>query len=283
MKTWHLIVDEEPGKGSYNMAVDEFLFSSLTDVPETFVRFYQWRRPTASLGYTQKVENVIDLEYCRMNGIDVVRRITGGKLVLHHQEVTYSVCSSDVETFTPTLAGSYRLISSGLMRGLEMMGLKPSPAERAPAFYAKGNLPCFSHAARDEVELGGKKIIGSAQKRSGSKFLQHGSIPVAHDPNLLKAVSLLKAVDADVRMTSLNEALGRPVETGWAVGKLVAGLEEFFGVRFERLSFEPAETEKILSLQRDKYERDEWTIKKAAPEETGFGLTPRLKADHRTP
>jgi len=260
MKTWRLIVDAEPRKGSLNMAVDEFLFSGLTGEPATFLRFYQWKRPTASLGATQKTERVVDLEFCRRNGIDVVRRITGGKLVLHHQEVTYSVCSSDIGTFTSTLAGSYQLISLALMRGLEIMGLKATPAEKAPAFYAKSDLPCFSHAARDEIEFGGKKIIGSAQKRIGTRFLQHGSIPLVHDAQLLGAVSLLEGPASDVRMTSLSEALGRPVDAGWAVEKFVAGFEEFFGIRFAPLPFGAGDLEKIAALQKGKYESDEWTL-----------------------
>ena len=95
MKTWALIVDESPLPGSWNMAVDDYLFRSLGEEPQTTVRFYSWLKPTASLGYSQKVERVLDLEYCKQNGIDVVRRITGGKMVLHFRELTYSVRSSE--------------------------------------------------------------------------------------------------------------------------------------------------------------------------------------------
>jgi lipoyl(octanoyl) transferase len=259
MNTWHLILDAEPLKGSFNMAVDEFLFRSLVGGLRTCVRFYQWERPTASLGYSQKTENVIDLEFCRRNGIDVVRRITGGKLVLHHREITYSVCSSDTGTFTGTLAGSYKLISLALARGLHRMGLEASLAEKSPPFYAKGDLPCFSHPARDEIEVNGKKIAGSAQKRIGTKFLQHGSIPLAHDEDLLKAVSRLGENPAEIRMTSLSEALGRPVDFGWAVSRLVEGFEDFFGVRFDALKMMGADKKRIDDIRTGKYEADDWT------------------------
>lgn len=262
MKEWKLIIEPKPLRGSLNMAVDEFLFQSLTGEPLTFVRFYQWERPTASMGCMQKIEKVIDLDFCQRNGIDVVRRITGGKLVLHHQEITYSVCSSDDETFSKTLPGSYKLISQALMAGLEKMGIEPSSADQAPPFYAKSDLPCFSHPAQDEIEVNGKKIIGSAQKRTGTEFLQHGSIPLAHDEDLLKAVSLLKESPAEIRMTSLSEVLGRTVDFGWAVERLVEGFEEFFRVRFGSLKFMSADQEKILEIQRQKYGNDDWTLRR---------------------
>jgi lipoate-protein ligase A len=261
MKEWKLLIEPKPLRGSLNMAVDEFLFQSLTDEPLTFIRFYQWERPTASMGRTQKIEKVIDLDFCQKNGIDVVRRITGGKLVLHHQEITYSVCSSNDETFSKTLAGSYKRISQALMAGLEKMGIEPSSADQAPPFYAKSDLPCFSHPAQDEIEVNGKKIIGSAQKRTGTKFLQHGSIPLAHDEDLLKAVSLLKEGPAEIRMTSLSGVLGRTVDFGWAVEQLVEGFEEFFGVRFGPLKFTSEGREKILEIQRQKYGNDDWTLR----------------------
>ncbi|MDP2915281.1 MAG: lipoate--protein ligase family protein [Candidatus Aminicenantes bacterium] len=261
MKTWHLLIEPAPLTGSLNMAVDDFLFHSAVSTGRTFLRFYQWQRPTASLGATQNVAKVIDLDFCRNHGIDVVRRITGGKLVLHHREITYSICSSDEATFTPTLAGSYKLISRALLRGLEKMGIRPSSAEQAPPFYAKSDLPCFSHPARDEIEVDGKKIIGSAQKRTGSRFLQHGSIPLAHDEGLLKAVSLRGADPAEIRMTSLSEVLGRPVDFAWAVERLAVGFKEFFGVRFEPLAFGAEDLVRIRDIQRSKYDDEEWTLR----------------------
>jgi lipoate-protein ligase A len=260
MKEWFLLIDPIPLKGSLNMAVDEHLFHSLTDESRTFLRFYQWERPTASLGYSQKAENVLDLEFCRANGIEIVRRMTGGKMVLHYQEITYSIASSDQELFTATLGGSYKLISQALMKGLEKMGLRPSPAAKAPSFYARGNLPCFSHPAQDEIEIDGKKIVGSAQKRMGKKFLQHGSIPLRHDSALLKSVSLLGTSPDEIRMTSLSLALGRDVDFHWAVNHLVAGFLDFFVVGFKPLTFTKADWDKLHDLQKNKYENDAWTF-----------------------
>lgn len=260
MKEWQVIVDYTPLKGSLNMAIDEFLFCSLEEKPQTYVRFYQWEKPTVSLGYSQPASKVVDLEYCKSHGIDIVRRITGGKLVLHHREVTYSVCSSDSEIFTPSLANSYRLISQALIRGLEKMGIKPSLSTLPPSSYVKGDAPCFSHPARDEIEVDGKKIIGSAQKRVGSKFIQHGSIPLEHDEQLLKSVSILGKEEGAMRMTSLTQGLGRKVSFEGAVDHFVAGISEYFGITFKPKIFNALEWEVITQIQKGRYENDTWTF-----------------------
>lgn len=260
VKTWGLLIDPAPRSGPANMAVDEFLFSCLEKEPTTTVRFYSWEHPTASLGYSQVAAEALDLEYCRQRGIDVVRRITGGKLVLHWREITYSVASSDTEIFSTTLAESYRLISLGLIRGLEKMGLQARLAGPAPSSYSRGNMPCFSYPARDEIEIDGRKIIGSAQKRVAGRFLQHGSIPLQDDEGLLRRLSTGRDAEAELRRTSISESLGRNVDRDWAVDCLVTGLAEYFGVQFEPLTLEAAAEEAIRLLQKHRYESDAWTL-----------------------
>ena len=260
MKRWDLIIDSAPAVGAWNMAVDEFLFVSLSDRPGTSVRFYQWATPTVSLGCSQDITRVADVEACRARGIDIVRRITGGKLVLHHHEVTYSVCSSETDVFTGTLSESYRLISRGLMAGLARAGIRASLAGPPPQDYVRGSLPCFSHPGLDEVEWEGKKIIGSAQKRVGTKFLQHGSIPLAKDESLLQAVSFLDRTGSGLRMGSLSEAAGRPVDFEAAVADLVSGLAEFFGVEFVPRAFSAQESAAVERIRRGRYADSGWTL-----------------------
>jgi lipoate-protein ligase A len=259
-KIWRFLLEPAPTDGDWNMAVDEYLFRTLLPEPRTAVRFYQWKRPTASLGYGQRPSQVVDLDFCRANGIDVVRRITGGKLVLHFREATYSVVSSDVDTFTATLGGSYQLISRGLLNGLALLGLSAVLADQAPPFYARGTLPCFSHPAQDEVEIEGRKIIGSAQKRIGDRFLQHGSIPLHGDEDLLKAVSFLRRDPSRIRMTSLSEALGRPIEFSETAARLIEGLASFFEVDFEPIVFDSTALSAIEDLRRRKYASEAWTL-----------------------
>ncbi len=259
MKEWKLIVEMTPLGGALNMAIDDFLFQSLGEKPRTFLRFYQWERPTASLGYSQSVEKVLDVEFCQKHGIDIVRRMTGGKLVLHQNEATYSVCSSDEETFTPTLFESYRLISEALMKGLKKMGLKPFLADAPPDSYVRGNQPCFSYPARNEIEVNGKKIVGSAQKRIGIKFIQHGSIPLEEDEDLLRSVSLAEGEENDVRMTSISRELGRKISYEWAVNYLVEGISEYFRIRMKPKTFDKEEKEEIFRIQKKRYEARDWT------------------------
>jgi len=246
------------------MAVDEHLFSELGSKPGTTVRFYSWERPTASLGYSQNVAKVLDLASCRGYGVDVVRRITGGKLVLHWREVTYSVVSSDIEVFSETLAESYRLISLGLIRGLRKMGLQAQLAGSPTASYSKGNMPCFAHPARDEIEIDGRKIVGSAQKRAAGGFLQHGSIPLQDDEGLLSRISLARDQGEPLRRTSISEVLGREVHWRWAVDYLVKGMAEYFGVSFEPLTLNAEDEERIRCIQSRRYENEDWTMR-------GFG------------
>lgn len=263
-KEWYLIVDETPQKGAWNMAVDDYLFHSLGDKPSTFLRFYQWERPTVSLGYSQHAERVIDMEFCRKNGLDIVRRMTGGKLVLHHQEVTYCICSSDVEMFSPQLMDSYRRISEALMRGLEGMGIKCSLSGETPSFYARGSLPCFSHPARNEIVVEGKKIVGSAQKRTKNRFIQHGSIPLIKDEILLKSVSLMNQEESLLRMTSLTELGGEGISFPGVVEHLIAGFSEHFHVGYRKKTFSDKERNSIQEIVEERYGTPEWTFGKGS-------------------
>ncbi len=262
MKAWHLIVEPDPLPGSWNMAVDEHLYDLAGSSPRTFLRFYRWERPTASLGYSQDASRVVDVEFCRSHGIDIVRRMTGGKLVLHDREITYSVASADTTVFTDTLRESYRLISRALLKGLALLGVSARLAETSPPAYIRGTMPCFAFPARDEIEIDGRKIIGSAQKRTGALFLQHGSIPLDKDEALLAAVSRPGETAESLGMTSLSEALGRPVDYETAVGPLVQGFADQFGVEFERFSLSPGDNDAVRRLQDSKYASDAWTFRK---------------------
>ena len=265
MKAWRLIVEPEPLAGARNMAVDERLFDLAASSRQTFLRFYQWLRPTASLGYSQDAPKVVDADFCAAHGIDIVRRMTGGKLVLHHREVTYSLASADAAVFTETLHESYRLISRALIRGLAGLGVRALLAETPPPAYAKGTMPCFAFAARDEIEVDGRKIVGSAQKRTGPLFLQHGSIPLEKDEALLAAVSRPGEASAGPGMISLSDALSRPVDFAAAVGPLIQGFADHFGVAFERYDLTGSDREAILALEVSKYGSDAWTFRLPAP------------------
>src|SRR5437773_2719744 len=111
MAAWELIIDGTLA-GAANMAVDAALLGEVERFPgaRTVVRFYGWRGPTISLGRNQKVENALDVDYCRTNGIDIVHRPTGGRAVLHDDELTYAVISNDSSYFGDTIYGNYRRV-----------------------------------------------------------------------------------------------------------------------------------------------------------------------------
>lgn len=259
-RDWLCIDESASGTGSWNMAVDDYMFRTLTAQPRTVLRFYRWKRPTVSLGHSQRIHKVVNIDYCRLHGIDIVRRATGGKLVLHDREVTYSIASSDEDLFGSNVMDSYRRISEGLMCGLQKMGLQADLAEQAPVAYIRGNLPCFSYPSRHEVEVFGMKVIGSAQKREGGRFVQHGSIPLENDDERLAAVSLLNDAGADeIRMTSLSQALGKSVGFSWVVDKLKAGLSDYFQIGLRPWTLNPRELEEIDRIRQQRYGSEKWT------------------------
>ncbi|HDJ23800.1 MAG TPA: lipoate--protein ligase family protein [Candidatus Aminicenantes bacterium] len=262
-QTWYLLVDRTPKKGSWNMAVDEYLFQQVKREPLTFLRFYAWIRPTASLGFYQKTGRVINLEACRENQVDVVRRLTGGKLVLHHEEVTYSVASSETDVFSASLRESYRLISEALVLGLQKLGIQAELAtSKPPEIYARGNLPCFSFPAENEIEVKGKKLIGSAQKREGNCFLQHGSIPLRNNTSLLEQITPNSNGGKVIRLISLEEALGRGVEFNEVAAALICGFSEYFNAEIRPKILSKEDREEIYRLEKEKYGTEEWTFQR---------------------
>jgi len=265
MSDWFLLSESEPLPGSWNMAVDEYLFEQARQKQVTYVRFYTWLRPTASLGCSQEVSRVVALDECQRRGVDVVRRMTGGKMVLHHLEVTYSVSSGESDIFTSTLEGSYRLISSALIKGLELMGLEPVLASSTSRLYARSDLPCFAYPARNEIEIKGKKIIGSAQKRSGNCFIQHGSIPLVSELELLLAISTGLPPARRDYLTSITDELGRNISYEEAVGYFIEGFRFYFKRDFEPLILTTADLDRIKVLESAKYANPDWTLRKLAP------------------
>jgi lipoate-protein ligase A len=176
-ETWRLLVDA-PAQGAWNMAVDEVLLDGVAAgaAPPT-LRFYQWSPPCLSLGYFQPFD-VVDVNGCRALGVEVVRRPTGGRAILHDRELTYSVTlpASALGPDGGVLPSYYRL-SLALQDGLRRLGV---PAMLAPESAASGppvhGPVCFDRPSAHEILLEGRKLVGSAQMRRCGALLQHGSI-----------------------------------------------------------------------------------------------------------
>jgi lipoate-protein ligase A len=180
---WRLLLDP-PGSGAWNMSVDEALLLHVGSAAPT-LRFYRWHRPTVSLGYRQK--DPAWLERARRLGLEVVRRVSGGGAVLHAGDLTYAVVApADCADLPPDLPGSYAWIGAALLDGLRRAGLDAVPA---PGLAEAGRLSvCFAGSMGLEIELQGRKLVGSAQRRTREGLLQHGSIRLVDDSSWYKAL-----------------------------------------------------------------------------------------------
>jgi lipoate-protein ligase A len=174
-----------PGDAAWNMSVDEALLLEARAAGPA-LRLYTWRAPALSVGYRQA--EPVWLERCAALGVEVVRRVTGGGAVLHAGDLTYAVVAPPgTPGLADDLTGSYAWIRARLLEGLQAAGFAARAAS-ARADAARLDL-CFAGATGFEVELEGRKLIGSAQRRTAQGFLQHGSIRIADDTALYRALT----------------------------------------------------------------------------------------------
>ena len=260
---WRLLVTE-PLDGATNMALDEAILQArLQEIAPPTLRFFSWDPPTVSLGYGQGLDAAINVEACRQLGVGLVRRPTGGSAIYHdtfEREVTYSVVarSGDFDG-SGDLLETYRWIGAGLTTGLrrlgvpaEMVPVRPSDPSAMPAF-------CFARTGSYEVEVAGRKLVGSAQRRQSGAFLQHGSVLLGADVARLR---LLFPQEADplAGMTTLEEALGRRPTFSEVVEALTEGLRETHGLDLAPGGLTRDEEALMERLAREKYDTDAWTL-----------------------
>jgi len=159
-----------------NMAIDDVLLDAARHGAGPILRTYGWQPPAVSLGYAQRAEVAVDVDRCRALGIDIVRRTTGGRAVLHWNELTYSFHCADGEgPAAHSVQEASRFLGEWLADGLRRFGVE-ARLERgqSPARGRRG--ACFASTARWELTCGGRKLVGSAQRRTRTAILQHGSI-----------------------------------------------------------------------------------------------------------
>jgi lipoate-protein ligase A len=249
--------------GSVNMGIDEALATLCRD--RATLRFYAWEAPTLSIGYAQRCSG-IDLAACRSSMVTLVRRPTGGRAVLHRQDLTYSLILPLRPPWTTcSIAESYRLIHKCLLRGLETFGLNASIGYRSTR--ADGSLApfCFPAIARDDIVVDGKKIIGSAQRRFPAALLQQGSILLDFDPAsilaLLGSDERAAAAGALTTVGSLREVMGR-LPYRWEVEAAVCkGLAAGMEVEFAQGELEPEEFDLSMQLAATRYGSQSWTFR----------------------
>jgi len=241
------------------MAADDMLLRS-QGPSAPVLRFYRWDPACISLGFHQKAD-CLDMERIRRDKKDVVRRPTGGRAVLHDEEVTYAAVVPAGEGNPRSLAEIYEWINRGLTAGLQKLGVQAQLQKRSPDFHAHYrnalSASCFSAAARYEILVQGEKLVGSAQRKIGGSVLQHGSILLGEGH--LELAFYLASTEQEKnrfrgaiqeRTTSLSGCLGKNVTWEQAVESLREGFEQSLGVHLEEDEFTDEENRLIRGNEK---------------------------------
>lgn len=266
---WRLL-QHPPAPGAWNMAVDESILESYGHgeaLPT--LRLYAWDPPCLSLGYAQPVADA-DRSRLDARGWEIVRRLTGGRAILHTDELTYAVIAPPDE---PLMAGgvlaSYRRVSAALLAALVGLGI---PAAALPKPQGANSRPkqaepvCFERPSDYEITVDGKKLVGSAQARKKTGILQHGSIPLSGD--LTRITQALSFPDEAARQqaagrllsraATVETALGRNVTWDEAAKALVRAFHETLGVQLAPGELTPFERARADALVKEKYAHPDW-------------------------
>jgi lipoate-protein ligase A len=243
------------------MAIDEVLWRGRRSgtAPPT-VRFYAWDPPTVSLGYGQSLDRDVDHAVCRRLGVGLVRRPTGGSAIYHdgpEREVTYSVAAmTDDLGVGVDLHATYRWIAHALARGLRDLGVPVEIVERRrdggaiPAF-------CFARTGTYELELHGRKLVGSAQRRHGRSFLQHGAILLGIDAARVATI-FPTTPHPRATLATIEDGLGRSPDWHGCVTALTRGFEDEHGIVLRGGGLSAEEAAAVETLVREKYATETW-------------------------
>lgn len=257
---WRLLVTE-PADGATNMAIDEALWRSRQagEAPPT-LRFFAWAPPTVSLGYGQPLDRHVDLAACRTLGVGLVRRPTGGSAIYHdgpERELTYSVVATAADLgIGADLLETYRWIGAALLRGLQSLG---APAELVPERPPDGPVPafCFARTGVFEIEVDRRKLVGSAQRRQGESFLQHGAVLLGVDEPRLRTL-FPTTRDPLATLTTLEATLGRRPAFDEVAEALTRAFEAEHGLDLRPGGLTDDEAARVETLVTDRYASAAW-------------------------
>lgn len=264
---WRLLMTGT-ADGAMNMAVDHAIMEAVAGgrVLPT-LRFYAWNPPCLSLGYTQPAADV-DQERLAANGWDMVRRMTGGRAILHTDELTYSVAvKAEHPLVAGDIVGSYRRLSQALLAGLHGLGADPQADRRADEHSTTKGPVCFEVPSHYEITINGQKMIGSAQVRKFGAVLQHGSCPLYGD--IARICDVLVFENDEERETAqkrvreraatLESALGKVVSWEQAANAMICGFQDTFNLAFETAdSLTPEEQARAETLFDQQYTTNDW-------------------------
>ncbi len=254
-ETWRFI-NSGKLKPFENMAMDEaILFGIINQNTPPAIRVYDWNPPTVSFGYHQKINEHILSDKVKEFGFGLVRRPTGGRAVLHYDEVTYAVISRTDGILAGSVLESYQKIGEVLLATLHEIGIDATmqnsmPTEKEQRTWVN---PCFTSASKYEINYKGKKIIGSAQIRKGNALLQHGSILLNHNQELMaeliptktdKEKETIKKL-LSKKTIAVNDIIKDALSFNAFVNILRNNFKKYFGISFSK-NQELSEYEKEL-------------------------------------
>ena len=259
--SWRLI-DTGPLPGTVNMAIDEALLACFDPATTTPVlRLYGWHPPTISIGRFQQADQVLDLARCRTAGVPIVRRITGGGVIYHAAELTYSLVCAPHHLPTASIKESFRHLTAFLLAFYRRLGLNAGYAvDRLPADSRLGERTAFCFAGKEtyDILVNGRKIGGNAQRRLRHAIFQHGSIPL-HDM-LGQAVQYLRETPADLdEGTTCLTTQGIHCQETILRTMLADVFREAMGVTLTPAGLTPAEKATATQLLA-KYQDDRWNL-----------------------
>lgn len=276
VETWRFI-DCSHLDPAINMAIDEAILiaHSTGEVPPT-IRFYGWRPPTVSIGYFQHIHKDIDLQAIQRHGLGLVRRMTGGRAVLHADELTYSVIVDEDHPAIPSaVTEAYRIISQGLLSGFQSLGLDayfstPETAAHQEALINPKSAVCFDTPSWYELVVEGRKVAGSAQTRQKGVVLQHGSILIEIDEDKLFDVFRFPSERVKQKIKSsfsnkavaINQLRAQKVTIEEVKQAFKAGFEQGFDIILQEGQLSKREYQLVEELVCTKYAHDDWTFRK---------------------
>jgi lipoate-protein ligase A len=249
--------------------VDEAIMATVVEgtSPRT-LRFYAWSPPCLSLGRNQNATDV-NLAACRAAGVDVVRRPSGGRAILHTDELTYSITILQSD---PLAAGgvveSYRRLSEGLLSGLRSLGIPAVQAidQREPDTDLTA--VCFETPSNYEITSRGRKLVGSAQWRARGGVLQHGTLPLWGDIVRILPLLALPESEKDVQnaslrasATPLEQEAGRTIPFGTVSQALADGFSRVLGIVLIPGHLSPDERALARELRSQRYAAQDWTFR----------------------
>lgn len=256
------MIDSGPCSAAYNMALDEAIATRVRKcgLPPV-LRLYGWDRPSVSIGCFQRTSD-LDTGYCMAEDIPIVRRPTGGRAILHDDELTYSFSSPTLSgPFSKGLLDSYKKISAAFYLAFRTIGVhaESKPQREKGRVLARSPL-CFQSSSYGEILIGNKKVVGSAQKRWDDGLLQQGSIPYSYSGERIRKIfgegkyKVLRecAIGLKDVLPGMDEAEFREF--------IAASFEETFGISFVPVLPSQEESDLALELEQGKYLQARWNF-----------------------